>query len=96
MRPLYVPLVRILKKVPYISLVNLIAGEEIFPELLSPQCESTRAASHVLGWLNDPEAYRGVMTKLTALRQWVAAPGACDRAASYILRSLPSGLRASA
>jgi lipid-A-disaccharide synthase len=96
MRPLYAPLVRILKKVPYISLVNLMAGEEIFPELLSPQCESTRAAGHVLGWLNDPKAYRAVTTKLATLRQRVAATGACERTAAYILGSLRENLRASA
>jgi lipid-A-disaccharide synthase len=96
MQAYYVPLVGIFKKVRYISIVNLIADEEIFPELLSPRCEAKAAASHVLGWLNDPSAYRAVTDKLHALREKVAEPGACDRAASYILNSLRANLRASA
>jgi lipid-A-disaccharide synthase len=96
MQAYYVPLVGIFKKVRYISIVNLIADEEIFPELLSPRCEAKAAASHVLGWLNDPSAYQAVTDKLAALREKVAEPGACDRAASYILNSLRANLRASA
>lgn len=88
MKPYYVPLVPVFKKVPYISLVNLIANEEIFPELLSPHHEAGAAARHVLGWFNDPSAYQAVTHKLAALRAKVAEPGACDRAASYILNSL--------
>jgi lipid-A-disaccharide synthase len=96
MQAYYVPLVGIFKKVRYISIVNLIADEEIFPELLSPRCEAKAAADHVLGWFNDPSAYQAVTNKLAALREKVAEPGACDRAANYILNSLREDLRASA
>jgi lipid-A-disaccharide synthase len=72
----------------YISLVNLLADKELFPEYLSHRCEARAAAGHVLRWLNDPAAYDGVCRELAELRQRVAVPGACERAADYLLRTL--------
>lgn len=78
-------------KCRYISLVNLLAGRELFPEYLSARCEAAAAAGHLLRWLNDPAAYAAVCRELAALRQRVAVPGACDRAADYLLRALAAG-----
>ena len=75
----------------YISLVNLLAGKELFPEYLSHRCEARAVSGHVLRWLNDPEAYAAVCRELAELRQRVAAPGACERAADYLLRTLAAG-----
>jgi lipid-A-disaccharide synthase len=73
---------------PYISLVNLLAGKELFPEYLTHRCEAPAVSGHLLRWLNDPAAYDGACRELADLRQRVAAPGACDRAADYLLRTL--------
>src|SRR5262249_39451050 len=43
---------------PYISLVNLLAGRELFPEYLTDRCEGEAIAGHLLRWLEDPEAYQ--------------------------------------
>jgi lipid-A-disaccharide synthase len=74
-----------LLKCRYISLVNLLADRELFPEYLSPRDEAQAVAGRVLHWLNDEEAYREVCAALAALRHRVAEPGACRRAAEYIL-----------
>src|SRR5262249_8871105 len=72
----------------YISLVNLLAGEELYPEYLTDRCEAAAIGEHILRWLNDPAAYDAVCARLTALRGRVAEPGACERAARYILEFL--------
>ncbi len=96
MKPLYVPIVRVMQKVPYISLVNLIANEEVYPEFLSTKCESEQVANHVIRWLNDPKSHGVVKGQLQRLRDCVGLPGACDRAAAYIVSGLKLPLRASA
>jgi lipid-A-disaccharide synthase len=75
----------LLKRSPYISLVNLLAGKMLYPEFHSWRCQSDRMAGQILHWLNDREAFEGVCGELKALRQRVAEPGACERAARRIL-----------
>jgi lipid-A-disaccharide synthase len=71
--------------VPYITLVNLIAGEELFPELVTSRDESERLAGHLLNWLNDRAARGALVAKLEALRARAAVPGACERAARFLV-----------
>jgi lipid-A-disaccharide synthase len=76
------------KKCRFISLVNLLADRELFPEFLTDRCEAAAIGEHVLRWLNDAGAYESLCGELTALRQRVAQPGACERAAGYVLEAL--------
>lgn len=78
---------RFFMKCPYISLVNLLAGEELFPEFLTARDDSPAIAGRVLEWLNDPAARAARVAKLAALRDRAAVPGACDRAAAFLLRA---------
>src|SRR5262249_7183682 len=48
------------KKCRFISLVNLLADKELFPEYLTDRCESGAISEHVLRWLNDATAYEGL------------------------------------
>jgi lipid-A-disaccharide synthase len=79
---------RLFKTSPYISLVNLLAGKELFPEFLTDRCEAEAISAHVLHWLSDPAAYEAVRGELAALRERVAEPGACARAAGFLLQAL--------
>jgi lipid-A-disaccharide synthase len=81
-------LTHLLKKCRHISLVNLLADRELYPEFLTHRDESAAVAGHVLRWLNDEGAYRELCGELAELRRRVAAPGACTRAASFILQTL--------
>jgi lipid-A-disaccharide synthase len=78
-------LLRPLIKAKYMSLVNLLAGEELYPEIPTARDESDRIAGHILGWLNDPQSRAGLVAQLETLRDRVAVPGACARAAAYLL-----------
>jgi lipid-A-disaccharide synthase len=72
----------------YISLVNLLAEKELFPEFLTDHCVSGAMVGHILGWLNQPETHAQVCRELADLRRRVAQPGACGRAADFILDNL--------
>src|SRR5262245_51357866 len=74
-----------LRTVPYIGLVNLLAGREVFPEYLTAHSEADAISRHVLRWLNEPAAAQALRDQLRQLREQVAQPGACERAADRIL-----------
>ena len=76
----------------YITLVNLLADRELFPEYLTDQCESRAIAAQLHRWLTNAEERRRLQDELRALRERVAQPGACDRAAAYLLRALKPAL----
>jgi lipid-A-disaccharide synthase len=96
LHPVYRLLARQFLKSRYITLVNMLAGEELYPELLTSRDESDRIAGHVLGWLNDPVGRGALVGRLAALRDRVAVPGACDRAAAFLLGAAAEGKRAAA
>jgi lipid-A-disaccharide synthase len=78
----------LVRNVRYISLVNLLADRLLFPEYVTFRRPADRIAGHMLNWLNDPVEHERIRDELGALRDEVARPGACDRAASYILSQL--------
>jgi lipid-A-disaccharide synthase len=81
-------LATLLKTAPYISLVNLLAGRLILPEYWGSRCYGQTLADHILTWLQDRAAYEAVRGELAALRERVAEPGACRRAAAAVLETL--------
>lgn len=91
MTPAFHWLARQLKKVADISLVNLLAGERIFPEFAVSHDASAEVAAEVLNWLNDPAALAAVVRKLVDLRAKVAVPGAVERAADFLVSELAGG-----
>jgi lipid-A-disaccharide synthase len=82
---------RLFKTSRYISLVNLLANREIYPEYLTDRCEAEAVSGHVVRWLRDRKAHEQVCRELAEVRQQVAEPGACARAAGYILAQLGKG-----
>lgn len=86
--PLSAMLGRLLIKVKYASLPNLIMGREVYPELLQEKAtvdNLTRAAKR---WLDDSDALTAARADLAGLRNMVGEPGAAHRAASIILDDL--------
>jgi lipid-A-disaccharide synthase len=74
-----------LRTTRFISLVNLLAQKELFPEFLTTCSQAEAMAGQVLGWLNDDHQYGRIRGELAALRNRVAQPGACSRAADFIV-----------
>ena len=75
-------------KAKYISLVNLLADEEVFPEYLTWQDASGELVRWAMAWLDDTEERARTTPAIDALRRRVARPGATDRAAERIVARL--------
>ncbi len=71
-------------KAKYISLVNLLADAEVFPEYLTWRDVSNDLARWADAWLGDSVARLEATSALIKLRDVVAQPGASDRAAQHI------------
>jgi lipid-A-disaccharide synthase len=69
----------------YISLVNLLASDEVFPEYLTWRDVSGELVRWARAWLDDSAARERATRSLETLRRRVAQPGASDRAADCIL-----------
>jgi lipid-A-disaccharide synthase len=72
-------------KVPFITLVNLLAKEEVYPEFLTDRDPSKGVADVIVGFLSDPQRRNHVTDRLDELCAEVATPGACAAAAWFII-----------
>ncbi len=68
----------------YISLVNLLADDEVMPEYLTPVDVSTEMADWATKWLDDEGSRQKASKALADLRDRYAIPGASERAAERI------------
>ena len=84
-------------KVRFITLVNLLAKEEVYPEFLTDRDPSIGVADRILEFLTNRERREAVRKRLDELCDEVAKPGACALAARIIfdLADRPTGLPAS-
>ncbi len=74
-----------LKKSKYISLVNLLANRQLYPEFLSHDCQAVPMAEQIVSWLDHRSEYESLRGELKSLCDRVAIPGACERAAGFLL-----------
>ena len=79
---------RLLVKVPFISLPNLILGQEVFPEFLQRDANPEALAATVARWIPDTEERRLVLSRLASLPSLLGSGGATDRAADIILATM--------
>jgi len=66
-------------------------ADALFPEYLTCGDPSDQLADHLTRWLVDGEARAACVAELERLKARVAQPGACSRAAHYILDTLQAG-----
>lgn len=74
-------LLRMLIRVPNISLVNLVARKRIVPELIQKQANPNTVVAMVERFLKDPDYYFRTKSDLASLRSRLGSAGAADRAA---------------
>lgn len=84
---------KMLVKVPFFSLVNLIAGEEIVTELLQEQVNSEQLAEALQQLVYDRQRSEQIRTAYTRVRQILGSAGASQRAADLALRVLENPVR---
>jgi lipid-A-disaccharide synthase len=77
----------------HVSLVNLLADKELYPEVAGGAFDPDGVAAPMIRWLTDPAAHAATVAELRELRGKVAVPGACDRAAEFLLGQLTNPSR---
>jgi lipid-A-disaccharide synthase len=77
-----------LVRVPNIGLVNLVAGEQIVPELVQHEASAENIASAVENLLADEDTLNHLKQKLFALRNVLGGDGASERVADLALGML--------
>jgi lipid-A-disaccharide synthase len=80
---------RLLVRVRFVGLPNLVAGEGIVPELLQGAATPERLAAAALEILDSPARLARMRTSLEAVRALLGKPGAAERAAREVLALLP-------
>ena len=79
---------KLLLKVPFISLVNLIAGQEVVPELIADQMTVGNLQSHLQELLPEGKERQKQLDGYLIMEEKLGQPGAPDHAAARILSFL--------
>lgn len=77
---------RVLIRVNWIGLVNLVANRGIVPELIQQEATATRLSQEAFRLLGDPKAYQEMKSALLDVRCALGDPGASQRAAAVVLK----------
>ncbi|UCG93539.1 MAG: lipid-A-disaccharide synthase, partial [Candidatus Aerophobus sp.] len=80
----------ILVKFPYVSLPNILAGRRIVPELLQFRATPNRLANLALSLWGDCKKLEQMKIELNKVARKLGKPGAIERAARVVVKSLPS------
>lgn len=78
-------LYRLVRSIPFLGIVNVIAGREIAPEFLQHNMTPKKIANTVVGILSDPARLLAMRQELAAVKASLGTPGASMRAARAIL-----------
>jgi len=81
-----------LLKSHHVSLPNVLAGEEVVPELLQDACTPQNLASAVLQWFGQPEAVAALRPRFRAIHESLRRD-ASARAADAIVELLAQGTK---
>ena len=73
-----------LLRVPYIGLINIVAGRQVVPELLQEAVSPRAMAAMALSVLRDPAEAQRIRGDLTALRVTMGDGGSSQRAAACV------------
>jgi lipid-A-disaccharide synthase len=76
---------RMVIRVPFIGLVNLVAGEEVVPELIQGDVTPERLAQEAMDILEHDDRRRDMVRKLQALRETLGQGSASQRTARIAL-----------
>jgi lipid-A-disaccharide synthase len=90
--PVTYALARLLVRVPFIGMPNLILGKAAVPELIQADVTPARVAAEARRILDDPARAAQIRADLARVRDLLGEPGAARRAAAIALRMLDEGL----
>jgi lipid-A-disaccharide synthase len=78
-------LARLLVRVNFIGMANIIAGEKVVPELIQGEMTAERIVAESKTILNDARLRERMIAKLTEVRDKLGSPGAAGRVADIAL-----------
>jgi lipid-A-disaccharide synthase len=78
-------LARWLIRIPWIGLVNIVAGRSIVPELIQQEATPERMTDEASRLLGDSQAGQAMKAELRKVREMLGSPGASRRAAEVVL-----------
>ena len=81
-------LARILIRIPYIGLVNVVAGEKIIDEFIQFNARAKNIAAECLNILKSPAKISKIKLALASVKEKLGPPGASANAANEILKFL--------
>jgi lipid-A-disaccharide synthase len=76
---------KMLVNVPFYSMVNLLAGRRVVPELIQNECRGERLAEEALRLLDDAAGRQSMKADLAAVRESLAGSGPAVRRAADIV-----------
>jgi lipid-A-disaccharide synthase len=76
---------RSLIKIPFIGLVNVVAGEKVAPEFIQGDCKAHIVAGQMQRYLKDRALPGQMVTRLSGVRSKLGQPGASERVARTAL-----------
>ena len=79
---------KLITHITHFGLINIVAGEEVAPELLNEQVTPERIAAEALKVLKDPEQERAVRERLLQVRESLGTPGVVARIARSMADSM--------
>jgi lipid-A-disaccharide synthase len=91
MSPLSHALLSRLVRVPYIALVNIVAGKQLVPERIQGSANPEALCVEARGWLDDPNQLTRIRESLAQVRERLGSGGADQRVAKMVLQMLDSG-----
>jgi lipid-A-disaccharide synthase len=90
--PLTWRLGKLLVNVPFYSMVNILAGKQVVPELIQSDFTAANVASRVEYLLDHSQAREEMMQELQALKDRLGPGGAIGRAADAVAGMIQSGV----
>ena len=79
---------KLLVDLPFLSLVNLVSGREIVPELYQENATVARIVQEAVRWIDDSDGIAEMRRDLGELRGLLGASGASRRAAEQVAEVL--------
>lgn len=79
---------RLLIRVPFLGMVNIVAGKLICPEFIQQTAKPENLARAIETLVTDGKARNEMVSELDRVRSILGAPGAAERAAEIVLQEL--------
>jgi len=79
---------KIFVKIPYIGLVNVVAGKKIVPECVQFNCTPQKVADEIRAMMTNETKIAEIKQELKKVKESLGSPGASRRAAEIILKLL--------